>query len=530
MKLRIFIIIFVFFGVYGLVGHNLYRLQVEEGISYFEKVQARNEALAEMEARRGKIFITDRNGNRVTVAMSRDLPMIHAVPRQIRNPDETAGILAEKFGLDKESLEIALSNKRSLHRIISHKASKEEVEWVRNSNIEGVYVGERQYRYYPFEGLLSHVTGFLGINENVSFPKGLYGIERFYEERLREGEDIELTIDRSIQSKSEEILGELIERYDATGGTVIVQDPVTGGIIAMANQPSFDPNDYYDFPVGSFVNPAVQYIYEPGSVFKAITLASGIDAGVLNAETKYKDTGSVTLSGRMIRNWDNKVYGEVSMRDVHGYSINTGAVFAGRLLGRQAFLEYVKRFGFGEKTGIDLPNESAGDLRSLENKHVRDIDFATAAFGQGPAVTPIQAVNAFSVIANKGLLMRPYLNKENEPYVIRRVISEEAANEIKSIMVDSVARNIIGAIPGYEVAGKTGTASIPDFQRGGYTDDLIHTFIGFAPASDPKFTILIKIDKPQTVGVLAGRTVVPAFRELAQFIINYYNIPPDQLE
>lgn len=530
MNFRIFSIVLIFFVSYGVLGYKLYRLQVEDGFYYFERVQARNDRLTELGARRGKIYITDRHDNKITVAMNRDFPLVFASPKDITEPEKTAEILSDIFSLDKESLEVDLSNNRRMYRVINHKTDQETVSKIRELNLKGVYVDENQYRYYPFGDLLSHAIGFLGINESINFPMGLYGVERFYEETLRKGDDVELTIDRSIQSKSEEILRSLVDKYEASGGTVIVQDPSSGKILAMANLPFFDPNDYYDFPVGNFINSSTQLIYEPGSILKTITLASGIDVGALNASTKYIDTGSVTLNRRTIKNWDNKIYGEVTMRDVHENSINTGAVFAGQLIGREVFYEYMKKFGFGEITGIDLPSEVSGTLKSLEGKNARDIDFATASFGQGPAITPIQAINAFSAIANGGLLMRPYLNKSNNPHVIRRVISQEASEEIKDIMVSSVEKNIIGSISGYSIAGKTGTATIPDFKRGGYTDDLIHTFIGFAPASDPKFSILIKLDRPQSVGALAGRTVVPSFRDLAQFILNYYSISPDRID
>jgi cell division protein FtsI (penicillin-binding protein 3) len=215
------------------------------------------------------------------------------------------------------------------------------------------------------------------------------------------------------------------------------------------------------------------------------------------------------------------------MTNVIEHSINTGAVFAERRIGRDIFVKYVKDFGFGEKTGIDLPGEVAGNLGNLSPK-APDINFATASYGQGVAVSPIEIVSAVSAIANGGLLMRPYLNANLQPTVIRRVISPETAKAVAGMMISAVDKAGAAGIKGYSIAGKTGTAFIPNFQGGGYTDKVIDSYVGFGPASSPKFIILIKLDGLDS-SQLAALSVVPAFRELAQYILNYYDIPPDRL-
>ncbi|MFH0712476.1 MAG: penicillin-binding protein 2 [Candidatus Jorgensenbacteria bacterium] len=528
MAFRFLALTSLFFLSYGVLGYNLYDHQVLKRDYYFEKAEARNDFKKELELRRGQIFFTDRDGQSSAAAQNRDYPVVFASPNEIKDAASVAKLLSPIVGKDEEKLIVAFQNKGSFFYPLIDKASEEQMKAVESLELVGIHVNDKQYRFYPFNNLASHVLGFVGLNESNNVPTGLYGIERLKNDSLAEGEDMNLTIDANLQGEAEQVLKDLIREFNAVGGTVIIEEPETGKILALASAPDFNPNSYSEYPVKNFLNPAVAGIYEPGSVFKVITMASGIDLGVITPETTYVDRGKVTLNGKTIENWDKKAYGEITMTNVLERSVNTGAVFAETQIGHKAFLEYIKKFGFGEVSGIDLPDEAIGSLRSLERKEVRDIDFATAAFGQGPAVTPIQLINAYSVIASGGVLMRPYINASEEPEVIRRVISEEAAREVTEMMESAVNKAEVAAIKGYRVAGKTGTAQIPDFEKGGYSDELIHNFVGFAPASDPKFVILIKIDKPDSP--LAGLTVVPAFRKLAEFTLNYYHIAPDGVE
>jgi len=527
MAFRFFTLALFFGLLYGLLGLNLYRLQVKKGEYYFERVQARSEFQAELELRRGQIFFTDRNGNTVPAALNRDYPVIFASPKDIDDPVSVAEALAPIIDWEEEELREVLDNPQSLFRLLVDKASETQVSAVRDLNIEGIYIDAKQYRFYPFGTLASQLIGFVGVNADYDEPIGLYGFEKVYNSGLAEGGDVRLTIDINLQSQAEQILSKLIDEFDASGGTVIVQVPTTGKILALVNAPDFDPNIYSNYPIETFLNPAVSAMYESGSVFKPITMAAGIDSGAITPESTYVDLGSVTLNGKTIRNWDKKTYGEVTMTKVIERSINTGAVYAEQQIGHERFLEYLKRFGFGENTGINFSDEIGGSLKNLERKDARAIDFATASFGHGAAVTPLQLVNAYSVLANGGLLMRPYVDVNIEPHVLRRVIDEETSHKVTAMMESAVEKAVVAAIPRYRIAGKTGTAQIPDFERGGYTDDLIHTYVGFAPTSDPKFVILIKLDIPRSP--LAGLTVVPAFRKFTEYILNYYSIPPDKL-
>lgn len=501
------------------------------------------EAGGALEPVRGVIYFTDKNNNKFPAALNKEYPIIYAAPNEIIQAQ--LGEIAEKLSLiinvSAKELSEKLSKPDDSYELLVQKADADQTEKIKESGIDGLYVRNRIFRYYPFGNLASHLLGFVGSAAESDKLAGRYGVEAYFNESLngkpgkvkgdvlfwpKDGENLILTIDRNIQAQAEEILKRLIEKYQAVGGTTIVQEPATGKILAMGSFPDFDPNNYGDSAIENFLNPAVQAIYEPGSIFKILTMAAGIDSGKITPETIYYDSGSVTLNNRTIQNWDLKAYGEQTMTGVIEHSINTGAVFAERKTGHDIFYNYLLKFGLNQLTGITLPGEVKGNLGNLKNG--KDIHFATASFGQGVSVTPLALINAVSAIANGGILMKPHILASEEPQVIRRVISPETAKAVTEMMVSAVKKNIIADIPNYSVAGKTGTAFVPDFNKGGYTDDVINTYIGFLPASEPKFVILIKLDKPGGAP-LAGQTVVPAFRELAQFIINYYNIAPDDL-
>jgi cell division protein FtsI/penicillin-binding protein 2 len=337
-------------------------------------------------------------------------------------------------------------------------------------------------------------------------------------------------LDPNIQQQAESVLNKLVFDNGATGGSIIVADPLTGKLLAIASAPTYDPNTYSSFGLKTFLNPITEHIYEPGSVFKVFTMAAGIDSGKLTPDTTYYDSGSVTINGKKITNYSLKThgaYGKATMTNVIEHSINTGAVFAEAKIGNDIFTAYMKKFGLGEKTGVDLPGELSGNLKRLTPKSPK-VAFATASYGQGVSVTPLGLLNAMAAIANGGTLMRPYLNSELSPSAIRRVLSTSTTEQVIKMMVSAVDKAEIAKIEGYSLAGKTGTAFIPDFVNGGYTDTVIDSFVGFGPASNPKFIVLVKVDTlPSTA--IAATNVVPVFKEMAQYLINYYNIPPDRI-
>lgn len=455
-----------------------------------------------------------------------------------------------------------------LGRIVYQEIDEKSNEMVeRTLNIKGLGFNQQSYRFYPENEIASHIIGYT-VNVKGEL-QGRYGLEEFFNNELQgkrgslraargnkanlviannreyikaeSGNDLVLTIDRNIQFFACEKLKETVERLSAEGGTVIVVNPKTGGIIAMCSEPGFDPNNFNKVEdISHYNNPATFYQYEPGSVFKTITMAIAIDQGKVSPSTAFNDEGQILIRGwpRPIRNSDfstKGAHGLVDMNDVLGRSLNTGAIFVMNQVGPKIFADYVKKFGFGERTGIELGSESPGNIDNLLRNNIKDIDAATASFGQGIAVTPLQMVMSYQAIANKGIMMKPHIVKriiypsgkkeEVSAKMINRVVSEKTAATVSAMLVNVIERGHSknAAISGYFIGGKTGTAQIAT--AGGYIkDEFIHTFVGIAPIEEPAFVMLTKIDKPVGVRFAEG-SAVPLWRDIAEFILNYYAIP-----
>jgi cell division protein FtsI/penicillin-binding protein 2 len=354
------------------------------------------------------------------------------------------------------------------------------------------------------------------------------------------GPDIILTINHTVQFEVEKILKETMEKFSADSATAVVMDPKTGKILAMANQPSFNPNEFSSTEdISRFSNPAVSEPYESGSVFKAFTEAIGIDDGKINADTTYTDTGVVVEAGYEIHNSDMKANGVQTMTQVLEKSLNTGVIYIEKLVGNKNFADYVSRFGFGTKTGIELPGEVSGNTKNLANPKTT-INFFTASFGQGVSVTPIQLAAAFGALANKGTLMKPQIvdefrysdgrSEKIESQEVRQVITESSAQQV-SQMLRSVVTNGHGKqadVPGYLVGGKTGTAQVAKSGAKGYEEGMnIGSFAGYAPTNDAKFVILVKIVNPKGVQ-WAETSAAPAFGKIMKFLLEYYKIKPTE--
>lgn len=439
-------------------------------------------------------------------------------------------------------------------------------------SIPGIsYIMEKS-RYYPEKNVGAHLLGF--VNQIEEEKNGNYGLESFFNNELfgkygevktergaksgvmivndreydkpENGSDLFLTINRSIQFAACKKLSEALPKYEAEGGTVLAMDPKTGAIIAMCSYPSYDPNDYNMVDdINIYNNPAIFDQYEPGSVFKTITLAAAIDTGKISPSTIYNDRGSIMIEGwnKPIRNSDFESFGAhglVDMNFVLTSSLNTGSIFAMEQIGAEKFSDYVLDFGFGEKTGIELETESSGNVGSLLRKNIRPVEAATASFGQGITVTSLQMLSAYAAIANEGILMKPYIVKDiihgdgtktaTRPIQVKRVVSEKTAGLIMGMLVNVVenGHSKLAAIPGYYVGGKTGTAQIASSEEKGYIEgETIHTFIGVAPIDDPKFVMLIKLDKPKTKPY-AESTATPLWKEIAEFILDYYQVQKER--
>lgn len=478
-------------------------------------------------------------------------------PLAVNSREKYVSLDLEKLDNKEEAIKSVSSILSISEKEVSDAASEvkigltdQEYEALKKLENPGIVLGEKTIRKYPQETLASQVVGFVG-GEGT----GQYGLEGYYEDILRgkdafeasnmflasfDGSDIYLTIDYNIQRIAEKALEDSKGSLNIESGQIIVMEPSTGKLLALANYPNFNPNSYSkekNFSV--FQNAAVQKLFEPGSIFKPLTMSAAIDQGKIAPDTTYTDTGSVSSGKWVIYNFGKKSYGQKTMTQVLENSINTGAVFAERQLGNDLFLAYVKKFGFFEPTGVDLQKEVYSQNSELKKGY--DVSYMTASFGQGIEITPMQMLRAYSAIANGGRMAKPHIvdkivtdgkGKDVAPQADKDpVISPETAAKVVSMMVSVVENGFAqkAKIPGYYVAGKTGTAQISfsaiNVAKSGYSDKTWQSFVGFAPAYKPKILILIKLDNPQAL--TAEYSSVPVFRSIAKDILDYLEIPPD---
>lgn len=548
-----FISIFIFLFGFIIIG-CLLKIQVLNHPYWKALAQGQQKAFLPFETERGEIFFRDGT----PLAINQDFYFVYASPKEIKKPEETAQILSLILNLDDKKILEKIKND-NFHQVIKKRLTEKEVSDLKNINLPGIYLGKEKGRYYPYNELASKVIGFVG-----GEGKGQYGIEGFYEKELKgeeifqelekgpfgylinnlcselkKGADIILSLDYNIQFIAEKILKETKESLGFEEGEIIVMDPYSGAILALANLPNFNPNDYKSVDLEIFKNSSIQKIFEPGSIFKPITMAAALEEKKITPQTTYFDEGSVKIGGHIIHNYNKKKWGERTMTEVLENSINTGAIFAEQQLGHQLFLKYIEKFGFFEATGVDLEGEIFSQNKELKKGY--EANFATASFGQGIGVTSIQIMRAISSIANMGNLVKPYIvekiikngiEKEIKPEIQKeKIISPKTINQLTAMMV-SVVENGYGKsakIPGYYIAGKTGTAQIPwsvlGVQKDGYSPMTIQTFVGFFPAFNPQYVILVKLTNSQSSS--AGYSAAPLFKKMAQYIINYKKIPPD---
>lgn len=544
---------------------QLYRIQVRDHTLWSDQAKKQRLSTFDLKAERGEIFLHD-NGEPYPLAVNREYMAAYVVPREVQDAKEVARELSAILGKDESEILLKLSDPTDPFEMIKRRLSDDEVGRIRTLSLKGVSLLPEKYRYYPAGSLASHVVGFAGLGEQGG--AGGYGVEASFDSELKgkparvheerdaggrwislsnsrsdvpdHGDILTLTIDRVIQHETEKVVQEYREKHGADSMTALVMDPITGKILAMANAPDFDPNKYAETEdYGLFLNPAVSSTYEPGSIMKPIAMAIGIDEKKVSPTTEYVDTGSVTESGYTVKNSEEKVYGRSTMTKVLEDSINTGMIFVERSVGHKVFAERLRRFGFGEKTGVKLPAESGGDLHNLNDFRI-GIQFYTAAYGQGITVTPLQMVSAYAALANGGVLMRPQIVESIghadgevemiQPEEIRRVISKETSEAIGH-MLRSVVVNGHGKradVPGYEVVGKTGTAQVAKTDGGGYEEGkTIGSFAGYAPRENPRFVVLMKVDNPKDVQ-WAESSAAPAFGQLMRFLLEYARIEPTE--
>jgi cell division protein FtsI/penicillin-binding protein 2 len=544
---------------------KLYLVQIVNGSEYAEKAERQYLRPTQKLWSRGSIFFRTRSGELVSAATLKTGFTLAIEPREMTDPESAWSALSAYIELPKEEFLLkAAKRERASEERIARKLSQETVASIEDLKLPGVYLYKERWRFYPGGRLSANLLGFVGFDRDLL--TGQYGLERYYNDTLsRDSEglyknffaeifsgvkevvgperlegDLVTAIEPSVENFLEETLAELQNAFAAKRVGGIIMDPQNGRVYGMALAPTFDPNSYgAETDPARYSNSLVESVYEMGSIMKPITLSAGLDTGVITATSTYYDAGFLTLNNKTISNFDGKGRGRVSMQEVLNQSLNTGAATVALRLGKDRFREYFKRFGLGEETGIDLPGEAAGLTKNLESG--RDIELATASYGQGIALTPIQTVRALAALGNGGHLVTPHvvtdikyktgIARSVEGTEKRQVLKPETSAEISRMLVEVVDKGLLHGthkMERYSIAAKTGTALIANPEDGGYFEDrFLHSFFGYFPAYNPKFLVFLYALEPKGVEFASASLTVP-FMNIAKFLINYYEIPPDR--
>lgn len=532
-----------------LIIGRLVAFQVVQGAHWKQMGEEMQRSTVVARPDRGVIY--DRNGA-VLAGNSADY-QIGVSPSLITQEEEMATALAPILQKPRYEL-LALLQAATPYVLLEGRVSSDVAEALRALPYEGIQIDPLPRRIYPQGELLCHVLGYVDFG-----GVGGAGVEGYYQSELggeaasdtrsispltpqrsviaREGADLVLTIDRSIQYTVEQHLKRAIREYGAQSGTIIVMDPRSGAILAMANHPCFSPYEFYDAPENLLVNPAVSKQYEPGSVMKLVTMAAALDSGTVTPQSTYNDTGTLVVGGHFTHNWDRSAPGTIDMTTLLARSLNVGAATIATWMGPETYYTYMERFGFGRPTGIDLMSEAAGTMYLPGSEFWAESFMATNSYGQGIAVTPLQMISSVSAIANGGRLMQPHVVQEihssdrvfrHEPNVSSQPLSAATAQELNTMAITAVSQEVNSAqVADYTVAGKTGTAEIPE--NGVYLSDAtIGSFIGWLPADAPEMVVLVKLDRT-TASPWGSMTAAPTFAELAEELVVLLNVPPDSV-
>lgn len=543
-----------------LVG-RLFFLQIIDKSDLQAKNLSQVQVDRKLQSPRGTIY--DRNGR--PLAMSVVTKSLYADPKMIKqSPSEVAELIAPYVTMSKEDIVKSLQEDTAfvwIDRMMEPEKSKAIAQLIEDKNLEGLNFVEESKRYYPNGNLAAQVLGFVGTDD-----KGLDGLEMVLDDELKggiqkelvatdrkgnaifgsvlskflpdKGKSVTLTIDATIQFIAERALDKAMVDTGAKHASVIVMDPKNGEILAMANRPSYDPNNYNQSGEEAFKNIAVTNLYEPGSTFKPIIASAALAAGKWKLDTVYNDKGAFAANGHIIRNWNGEGYGPVRLLDILKYSLNTGMAEIGTTTGADILSKYVRDYGFGSETGIELPGEGEGILYNPDD--MSKLDVATMSIGQGIAVTPLQMVRAFGALANGGAMMKPHIIKSysnsqgdvtstTETSVVGQPVPAETVKTIVDILEKEVSEGggTKAMVEGYHFAGKTGTAQKLDTKHGGYLDgQYIASFIGFGPVEDPKFVVLVVIDDPQKGSYYGSQIVAPVFKDIVSQLVRYYQMSP----
>jgi cell division protein FtsI/penicillin-binding protein 2 len=565
---RIRIILLCVVVVALLILVRLYFVQIVHGDDYAEKADRQFASGASGLFDRGSIYLTRKDGALISGATLAAGFLVAINPQTLADPATAYGAIAAVASsstlISSDAFLAAAAKKGQAYIEVAHHLSESAGEELSSKDIPGVQVLRERWRYYPGGALAAQSLGIVTYGSGDSLA-GQTGLEAKYEGTLsrsgdslyknffaelfsnvgnllvnardaREG-DIVTTIEPEVQVRLENDLRKVNERYASKESGGIIMDPATGAILALASYPSYDGNDLYDVDAALLGNPLVEHVHEFGSIMKPLTMTSGLDAGVITPSTTYYDTGCITVNTREICNWDLKPRGTIPMKQIIVQSLNVGAAWIATELGQDRFREYFTTL-FGQKTGIDLPNEGRSLLGNLTKP--QQIGYDTAAYGQGIAETPIQMIRALGAIANGGVMVAPHIasavrlnsgiTRELDWSQTVPVFSPEAARETTTMMTALVDEKLEGGkaiIPTMSVAAKTGTAQLTNGQGGYHTDRFFHSFVGFFPSYSPRFIILLYTNDPRGVEY-ASETLDATFLDLVHFLIDYYQVPPDR--
>ncbi|MCL5782236.1 MAG: penicillin-binding protein 2 [Patescibacteria group bacterium] len=564
-KIRIRIILFGIVLSALIIVSALYATQIVRGADYATRANRQYVKPENSSYNRGNIYFSSKDGTKVTAATLENGYLAFMNPKVLSNPSDAYNAISQIYPVDKDLFMKSSAKKDDPYEQFADHINTDKAQSIAGLRIKGVGIASESWRSYPGKSLAAHVLGIVGENASSSIVEGKYGLERYYNDILSrhssdegnvfaqlfsnikgsvfgkdESGDIVTTIEPTVEAYLEKTLLETdkIWHADEIGG--IVMDPSTGEIVAMVSLPTFDPNDVSKVSnIKVLSDPLVENVYEMGSIVKPLTMAMGLDSGTVNVDSTYDDTGCLILDKKKICNFDGRARGKTDMQTILSQSLNVGAATIALKAGSTTLAEYFGKYGLGERSGIDLPNESIGLVGNL--KSGKDIDVATAAYGQGIAVSPIAITRALSILANHGYMVKPHIVKsiiledgstknvevERTGPILKKETTDEVVNMLVNVVDKAFKKGSI-AMTNYSIAAKTGTAQIPDHVNGGYYKDrYLHSFFGFFPAYNPRYIVFLYQIYPKGA-MYASETLTQPFDNMAKFLINYYSIPPDR--